>query len=126
MKPLICCLLLAATTVFAQEKEKKKIRAYTRIFQVSLFPGISTNGVASGSYFNRYSLNLFGGLSAGNDVLEIGIITNSHFQSSTGIQLAGFANITGTNAFLNLTLSEERSLIHDNFEVNTRGVMVSG
>jgi hypothetical protein len=125
MKALACCLLLA-TTVFAQEKEKKRIRTFTRMFQLSLFPGISTNGIASGSYFNKYSLNLFGGLSAGNDVLEIGVITNSHFQSSRGIQLAGFANISGTNAFVNLTLSEERSFIHDNFEVNVKGVMFAG
>jgi hypothetical protein len=133
MKVYLCCLLLVASASFAQDKqekeekeEKKRLRTYEKKFQVSLFPGISTNGIASGFYFNKYSLNIFGGLSAGNDVLEIGLITNSHFQSSTGIQFAGFANISGTNAFVNLTLSEERALLHDNFEVNNQGIMIAG
>jgi hypothetical protein len=123
---LISFHFVVSISTYAQEQPKKKIKTYEKTFQVSLFPGISTNGIASGSYFNKYSLNLFGGLSAGNHHLEVGLITNSHFQSSTGIQLAGLANITGTNAFVNLTLSEERALIHDNFEVNNKGIQISG
>jgi hypothetical protein len=112
---------------FGQEEEpKRKVRLYERAFQLSLYPGISTNGIASGSYINKYSLNLFGGLNASNRNLEIGLLTNSHFQSSSGLQFAGLANITGTNAFVNLTQSEERALIHDGFEVNNRGVQVAG
>jgi hypothetical protein len=116
-------LMMISSIALAQQK---KIREYERTFQFSLFPGISTNGIASGSYFNRYSLNLFGGLTAGNRNLEIGLLTNSHFKSSSGIQLAGLANILGANAFVNLTLSEERALIHDDFEVNNEGIQVAG
>jgi hypothetical protein len=129
MKVYLYCLLLVATNVFAQDEEieeAKKLRTYQRRFQMSLLPGISTNGISSGFFFNNYSLNIFGGVSAGNDVLEIGLISNSHFQSSTGIQIAGFANISGTNSFINLTLSEERALIHSNFEVNNKGIMMAG
>ena len=36
----------------------KKIREYNRTFQFSVFPGISTNGISSGSYYNSFSLNL--------------------------------------------------------------------
>jgi hypothetical protein len=126
MKVGLCCLFLTATTVFAQETQTKRLRSFQKKFQFSIFPGISTNGIASGFYFNDYSFNLFGGVSAGNSVLEMGLFTNSHFQSSTGIQLAGFANISGTNAFINFTLWEERALIHDDFEVNNKGVMIAG
>jgi hypothetical protein len=111
----------------ASAQIKKKIREYERTFQFSLFPGISTNGISSGSYYNSFSLNLFGGLSAGNRILEIGVITNATMKSSTGLHFAGLANIFGTNAFINLTQSEERTLIiKEDFEVNSRGVMVAG
>src|SRR4051812_32537818 len=100
--PLYFLLLVVCTASFAQEEKAKRLRVYQKRFQFSLFPGVSTNGVGSAFYFNKYGLNLFGGLSAGSKVIEIGAITNSHFQSSTGIQLAGLANIGGTNAFINL------------------------
>src|SRR5688572_21953071 len=87
---------------------KKRIREYDRRVQLSLFPGISTNGIGSGAYFNDYSINLFGGFSAGNRILELGLISNANTKTSRGIQLAGLANVIGANAFLNLTLSEER------------------
>lgn len=123
----LVCLAMVPFMAFGQEEEaKKRIRLYERTFQLSLFPGISTNGISSGSYVNRYSLNLFGGLSASNRTFEAGLITNSHFQSSSGIQLAGLANIIGANAFVNLTLSEERALIHDNYEVNHTGIQIAG
>ncbi|MEX1241918.1 MAG: hypothetical protein WEB30_19515 [Cyclobacteriaceae bacterium] len=118
-------LLLLSLTTSAQVK--KKIREYEKGFQLSLFPGISTNGIWSGSYYNKYSLNLFGGLSAGNRVLEIGLITNGSMKNTTGFQLAGLANIVGANAFINLTLSEERTLINtEDYEVNRTGIQVAG
>jgi len=106
---------------------KKKIREYEKGFQVSLFPGISTNGIYSGSYYNLFSLNLFGGFSAGTRVLEVGVISNATTKSNTGIQLAGLANIVGANAFLNLSQSEEHELISkEGFESNQKGIQVAG
>ena len=107
--------------------EVKKFRQYKRTFQISLFPGISSNGVSSEFYHNKYSLNLFGGTSGGNEILEIGIISNSNLRSSTGIQLAGLTNVVGANAFVNLTQSEERALIiKDDFSVNFQGIQFAG
>lgn len=118
-------LLLASSVAFGQVK--KKIREYNKVFQLSIFPGISTNGVSSGSYYNTFSLNLFGGLSAGNRVLEIGLLTSNNLKTTTGMQFAGFANIVGSNTFVNLSQSEERSLINkEDFEVNRKGIQVSG
>lgn len=118
---------LISSNAVVNAQVKKKIREYEKGFQVSLFPGISTNGIGSGSYYNNYSFNLFGGLSAGNHILEIGLITNANMKTTTGIQIAGLANIVGTNAFINLTLSEERTLINsEDFEVNRKGIQVAG
>jgi hypothetical protein len=105
---------------------KRKARIYERKLQLSLFPGISTNGISSGSYYNSFSLNLFGGLSAGNHILEVGLVSNVNIRSSTGIQIAGLANIIGANAFLNLTLSEERSLMRDDSVSNSTGIQIAG
>jgi hypothetical protein len=119
-------LLALIFSMNAHAQVKKKIREYERTFQFSLFPGISTNGIYSGSYFNRYSLNLFGGLSAGNHILEISPITNVNVKSSTGIRLAGLANIIGANAFINLSMAEEWELIKGDFESNGKGIQVAG
>jgi hypothetical protein len=110
----------------AMERQPKRLRLKNRLFQFSIFPGVSTNGNGSGFYINQYSFNLFGGFSAGNKILELGLITNSTIGSVSGIQVAGFANIVGANAFLNLTLSEEHSLINSGFESNSRGVQIAG
>lgn len=120
-------LLTSFSKTFSQEEEPvKKFRQYKRTFQFSLFPGISSNGTSSGFYFNKFSFNLFGGLSGGNRGVELGLITNSNVLSVAGIQLGGLANIVGANTFLNLTLSEERSLIHDDYESNVQGIQVAG
>lgn len=91
-----------------------------------MFPGMSTNGINSGSYTNNFSINIFGGLSAGNRIAEVGLISNSELNSVTGIQFAGLANIIGPNTFLNLTLSEQRELEHVGFESNQQGIQVAG
>jgi len=104
----------------------RKPREYNRLFQFALFPGISTNGIHSGFYQNDFSLNLFGGLSAANRIFELGLVTNVELNSVTGIQIAGLANIIGTNTFLNLTISEQRALEHADFESNRQGIQPAG
>ena len=117
---------LSLSKSFAQSSVSNKPREYKRLFQLALFPGISTNGINSGSYVNDFSINLFGGLSAGNRIFELGLISNSALNSVTGIQLAGLANIVGTNSFLNLSISEQRELEHAGFESNQQGIQVAG
>ncbi|GHM99815.1 hypothetical protein WSM22_13050 [Cytophagales bacterium WSM2-2] len=124
-------LLTLHAHVYAQEqkqKPKRPIPEIKRFFQVALFPGISTNGINSGSYQNTISLNFFGGLSAGNKFLEIGTISNVNLKKATGIQLAGLANVTGANAFVKLTLVETRSRYVNKEEVesNFQGIQVAG
>jgi hypothetical protein len=91
-------------------------------FQFSFFPGISTNGLSSASFSNDISFNLLGGLSAGNRLLEIGILTNSNMRSVNGIQIAGLANVIGANAFINLTTTESNDLVEQGYESSNRGI----
>jgi hypothetical protein len=127
---LLLTVLSVCTPAFAQQDSTavplRRFREYKRTFQLSLFPGISTNGIFSGAYYNMFSLNIFGGASAGNRFLEIGFTTNTNFKKSNGIQLAGLGNIIGANAFLNLTLSEERALVHNDFLCNFQGIQAAG
>jgi hypothetical protein len=114
-------------SISAHSQVRKKIREYDKDLQLSLFPGISTNGIWSASFYNKYSLNLFGGLSAGNQIFELGLITNANLKSTTGIQIADLANVVGANAFVNLTLSEERTLTNEeDYKVTFTGIQVAG
>lgn len=120
-------ILFLFIPIVGYSQVSKKIREYDRLFQFSLLPGISTNGIYSASFRNRFSLNLFGGISAGNRILEIGIISNVNIKNSTGIQIAGIANVIGTNAFVNLSQSEERELIiKEGFKSDSKGIQVAG
>jgi hypothetical protein len=119
---LLFCAFIPSVT-FSQARKPRELK---KGFQFSLFPGISTNGISSGSYINKFSLNLFGGLSAGNRIFEAGLVTNINLDSVTGIQIAGLANIVGANTFLNLTVSEERELQHAGFESNSHGIQAAG
>lgn len=120
---LLSFLLVAHTYSNAQVGKRREFR---KTFQLSLFPGISTNGISSGFYINDYSLNIFGGLSGGNNILELGLISNSNINSTTGIQVAGLANIVGTNAFLNMSTTEEWQEINAGYESNYKGIQAAG
>lgn len=128
LKGIFFCILLPTHCLHAQVNTQppRKLAVYKSRFQVSLFPGISTNGIYSGRYTNIYSLNLFGGLSAGNRLLEVGLISNVNTHGITGIQFAGLANIVGANAFLNLTESERNNLVLNGFESSSKGLQFAG
>ncbi len=124
--------VLASPLACSQVKKSKdngrlrKVKEHKRNFQLSLFPGISTNGIQSGSYYNKYSINLFGGLSRGNRVLELSPVSNATIRSATGIQLAGLANVVGANALINLTAAEESATLHEDYDSNDKGIQIAG
>jgi hypothetical protein len=103
-----------------------KSRYKERSLQLSFFPGIGTNGLESGFYFNKFSLNIFGGISAGNHHLELGGVSNINTNSSTGIQIAGLANIIGSQAYFNLTDAQEFNLVEEGFSNDLKGIQLSG
>lgn len=120
---LIVGLLIIVT--FKSYTQPKK-RFQNRLLQIGLVPGVGTNGIHSGWFVNKYSLNIFSGFSAANRYVEIAGISNLNTQYATGIQLAGIANVVGSNTFLNLTIGEERAQIREGFESNMTGIQVAG
>ncbi len=79
-------------------------------FQFSFIPFVGTNGRMSGSVYNRFSINLIGGYSRGNKMLELGGMFNINKENMTGGQFAGMFNIVGDSVkgvqgagFFNLT-----------------------
>ena len=67
----------------------------TRPFQFSLIPGLSSQGKMSGQVVNAFSLNLFGGYTAGTKGVEIGGLFNIDKKQVQYFQAAGLFNIVG-------------------------------
>jgi len=112
----MCFFLLLLAAEFAHTQEKK-LRYRDKTFQFSLFPGIGTNGLESGHYFNDVSINLTSDVSAGSYYFNLSLVSSMSLRSVSGLQLSGLANIVGGNSYVNLTKWEEQevrrlSLIH--------------
>ena len=67
----------------------------TRPFQVSVVPGLSTHGQLSSQVVNNFSLNIFGGYTAGTNGLEIGGLFNIDKKEVKYFQAAGLFNSVG-------------------------------
>lgn len=85
----ILLLILIPANVFADGNQ--------RLFQLGLFPPISSNGVNSGEITNIISLNLIGGYSAGNKAFELGCVWNASRDYTRGLQIAGLINYSGNS-----------------------------
>lgn len=116
---LLCCV--APTLAHAQRKSDN-----TRMFHMSVAPGLGTNGMNPGSYTNVFSLHLTSGYAATSLLMEIALISNLNTTRTRGFQLAGLANITGANAFAGMQPKEKEQKIKAGFEANLTGVQVSG
>ena len=66
-----------------------------RKWRVTLFPPLSTNGIAAKDYTARYSINLLAGYHGGLDGIEYGTLFNYTRKYARGFQLAGLANVSG-------------------------------
>ncbi len=80
--------VLTLKSTMAQELEHRPA-------QVSVVPGLSTNGINAGSFYQNFSFNLLGGLNGGVKGLELGGIININKQFAKGTQMAGVANWVG-------------------------------
>ncbi|MCS5490625.1 carboxypeptidase-like regulatory domain-containing protein [Algoriphagus limi] len=93
-KPMKDFLLWAKESIGV--KNSKNVRdTLTRKFQFSIVPFVGTNQKLSGSVVNDYSINLFGGYSAGTNKLELGGLFNLDRGQVSGIQIAGLINQVG-------------------------------
>ncbi|MGM0545144.1 MAG: hypothetical protein ACQEST_00350 [Bacteroidota bacterium] len=67
-----------------------------RKVQVSIIPGIGTNGFKTTDYASKYSFNLLGGYNGAlQNGFELGSLVNAHKYYASGVQLAGLANFSG-------------------------------
>lgn len=64
-------------------------------FQLSLLPGIGTQGFLSPQITNKVSINLIGGYTAGLNGVELGGVINIDKRKVEGLQAAGIANVVG-------------------------------
>ncbi len=67
----------------------------TRPFQVSVIPGVGSHGKMSAQVVNNFSLNIFGGYTAGTNGLEIGGLFNINKKEVKYVQAAGLFNAVG-------------------------------
>lgn len=98
-------LFLAPSYAQDETEEKTEIRP----FQLSLIPGIGTQGIYSTDNIYKFSFNIFSGLTGGVDGFELGGFMNINRFSMNGFQASGFGNIVNGTAdgfqaagFLNL------------------------
>jgi hypothetical protein len=119
-------LTLLTLLIVVSASTNAQMRNFTRIFQVSLAPAISTNGMNSEGYNNYFSLNLTSGVSSENHVLEIGTFSNLNVLNTRGIQIGGIANVTGGNAFARMLPKEIERKKREGFEANLSGAQFSG
>lgn len=115
---VLCCLSI---TAFAQPK-----KSFTKLFQFSLAPGISTNGLHAGGYSNVFSFNATSGYSSSTRFLEIGLFANANETETRGLQVAGIANVTGINAYKGMNYKEADKKYREGFEANVMGAQISG
>lgn len=69
----------------------------TRIYQLSLVPGLSTHGRLSSQVENIISINAIGGYTGGTSGIEAGGVFNINRQHTKYLQAAGVFNVTGGN-----------------------------
>jgi hypothetical protein len=119
MKTLIV-VLLSIQFALAQQKNKPKL------FQFSVTPGISTNGIHGSDKTNVFSFNLTSGYTGATQFLEIGFISNANERTTRGLQFAGLSNITGINAYKGISKKEIEAKYKSGFSVDLSGAQLSG
>lgn len=80
-----------------QQVQSLNLRKFftTRPFQLSLTPGLSTHGKLSSQVINHFSLNVFGGYTAGTHGVELGGLFNIDKKEVHFFQAAGLFNVVG-------------------------------
>jgi hypothetical protein len=109
----------------------------TRPFQVSLVPGLGSHGKMSGQVVNNFSLNVFGGYTAGTNGIEIGGLFNIDKKEVKYFQAAGIFNVVGgkvtgfqvggvNNTVLNDTKGFQVAGVNNHVQGKFSGIQVGG
>ncbi|MDX5423224.1 MAG: hypothetical protein LPK14_13285 [Hymenobacteraceae bacterium] len=86
--------LAAIQGVSAQEQQAPQALEL-RPAQVSVLPGVGTNGKHGARYYQPFSFNLLGGSNGGVNGFELGGILNVDKAFARGLQIGGVANLVG-------------------------------
>lgn len=121
--PVLIFLLFTTLSVHAQ---KGNLPIRNKAVQVSICPGLGTNGLHPGSFNNYLSINLSSGYSASNILFELGLVSNLNVNRTKGLQIAGLSNITGGNAYGGLTREEIEKKKMNGLSPYLSGVQFSG
>lgn len=80
-----------------QKAQSVNIRNFftEKSIQVSVVPGLSTNGNMSSQVISKFSFNVLGGYTGGVEVAELGGIFNINRKNTQMAQVAGVFNLTG-------------------------------
>ncbi|WP_018126474.1 hypothetical protein [Balneola vulgaris] len=89
---LLAFLLVSSNQLVAQSYNSD---LEYRKWRITLFPPLSTNGVAAKNYTAKYSINIIGGYHGGLNGLEIGTLFNYNKHYASGFQIVGGVNATG-------------------------------
>lgn len=106
-------------------------------YQLSLAPGLSTNGLMNSSSTVKLSFNLFAGYTGGINGIEVGGFVNLVKKDMKGVQAAGFANVVGGEisgvqvaGFTNISLNKMEGVQVAGFfnmaQGKTDGVQIAG
>lgn len=96
-------ILLFSYTLNAQSNLAYK----TSAIQLGIVPGLSTNGINPGEYYNFISLNVFTGYGRSTKYLELNGLGGFNTHSSSGIHISGIANFIGGNGQIGKTELEK-------------------
>lgn len=91
---VLSVILFFSVSAQAQDNSQEKS---VKDFQLSLFPGLGTDGLQSSQYRYKVSLNLFAGVTGGLDGFEAGGFMNINKGNVQGVQFAGFGNVVNGN-----------------------------
>lgn len=90
-------------------------------FQLSLVPGLGTQGILSPQITNKLSLNIIGGYTAGLDGVELGGVINIDKKKVQGLQAVGVANVVG-GPLKGVQLAGSHNIVLD----SVRGLQAAG
>lgn len=93
----------------------------TAPYQVSLIPGFSSHGMYNSQIIDHFSLNVFGGYTAGIDGAEIAGLFNFNRNNVSFLQVAGLSNIVGGS-----TRGIQLAGLYNNVSNTAWGLQVAG
>ncbi|MBX3256479.1 MAG: STN domain-containing protein [Chitinophagaceae bacterium] len=106
-----------------QKAQSLNIRKFftEKSMQVSVVPGLSTNGSLGSQVISKFSFNVLGGYTGGVEVAEAGGIFNINRKNTQFAQVAGVFNLTGGEA-----KGVQVAGIHNTVLQQMNGVQVAG